>query len=156
MPDRLNVKKINVGVSDVNYVVNVYYIPEQTIEENNLPQWFKGCNCINKYHPLHIKHNVSNLCIVEKVQVITTCELFYMNNVRNVKFLKIDTEGHDCIILKTLFLYIKFLPIIFYPIKIKFETNSNTDSKDVVEIIRLFCSIGYRLESFGHDSVLVL
>ena len=110
LPDRSNVNKINVAVSNVNSVVNVYYIPEQTIEENNLPHWFKGCNCIGKYHPLHIKHNVSGLCKIETVQVITTYELFYMNSVRTVGFLKIDTEGHDCIILNALFFYIKFLP----------------------------------------------
>ena len=156
LPDRSNVRKINVGVSNVNSVANVYYITEQTIKENNLPQWFKGCNCINKYHPLHVKHNVSELCTIETVQVITTYELFYMNSVRNVRFLKIDTEGHDCIILNALFFYIKFLPKIFYPVKITFETNSNIDPIHVDYTIRLFCSIGYRLESRGYDSVLIL
>lgn len=156
LPDRLNVKKINVGISNIHSFVDVYYIPEQTIEANNLPDWFKGCNCINNYHPLHIKHNVSKLCKIEKAQVITTYELFYQNNVRNVKYLKIDTEGHDCIILKTLFFYIKFLPKCFSPNKIKFETNSHTNSRDVDEIIQLFCSIGYKLESRGYDSILIL
>ena len=89
-----------------------------TNKQNNLPHWFKGCNCINNFHPLHIEHNVSHLCKIEKVKVITTYELLYQNTVRNVKYLKIDTEGHDCVILKTLFFYIKYLPLIFYPNKI--------------------------------------
>lgn len=155
LPDKLNCKKINVGISNVNSTLDVYYIPEHIIEENNLPKWFKGCNTINTYHPLHIHHNVSHLCKIDKVKVITTHELFYQNSVRNVKYLKIDTEGHDAIILKTLYFYIKYLPIVFYPNRILFETNDHSNPKDVDEIIELYCSIGYKLESRGYDSVLI-
>ena len=156
MPDKLNVKKINVAISNINSFLDVYYIPEKIIEDNNLPSWFKGCNSINNYHMLHMKHNVSHLCKIEKVKVITTYELFYKNNVRNVKYLKIDTEGHDCVILKTLFFYIKYLPISFYPNRILFETNEHSKSTDVDEIIQLFCSIGYKLENRGYDTILTL
>jgi hypothetical protein len=155
LPNKLNCKKINVGISNVNSILNVYYIPEKTIVENNLPNWFKGCNSINNYHPLHIKHNVSHLCKIEEVKVITTYELFYQNNVRNVKYLKIDTEGHDCIILKSLLFYIQFLPKNFYPNKILFKTNEHSNKKDVDEIINLYCSIGYKLLSRGYDTVLI-
>ena len=152
LPNRKNVKKLNLGISNENTFLDVYYIPEKTIKENNLPYWVKGCNSINDYHPLHV--DVHKYCEIEKVKVITTYELFYQNSVRNVRFLKIDTEGHDCIILKTLFFYIKYLPIIFYPKKILFETNRWTKHKDVDEIILLFSSLGYKLESRGEDSVL--
>jgi hypothetical protein len=156
LPDKPNVKKINVGISDVNSLLNVYYIPEKIIEQHNLPEWFKGCNCINNYHHLHIKHNVSHLCQIEKVKVIPTYELFYKNKARNVKYLKIDTEGHDCIILKTLFFYLKPLPSIFYPNKILFETNEISKPADVDEIIKLFCSLGYKIKTRGYDTILVL
>lgn len=156
LPDKMNCKKVNVGISNINSTLDVYYIPENIIEQNKLQHWFKGCNCINNYHPLHIKHNVSHLCKIDKVKVITTYELFYQNNVRNVKYLKIDAEGHDVIILKTLYFYIKFLPVIFYPNKILFETNEHSNSKEVDEIIQLYCSIGYKLESRGYNSVLII
>ena len=156
LPDKLNCKKINIGISNINSTLNVYYIPEKVIEENNLPDWFKGCNCINNYHPLHLKHNVLHLCEIEKVKVITAFELFYQNNVRNVKYLKIDTEGHDVIILRSLFFYIKNLPIIFCPNKILFETNEHIGIKEVDEIIELYCSIGYKLVSRGYDTILGL
>jgi hypothetical protein len=155
LPNKKNVKKINVGISNVNSFLDVYYIPEDVINYYNLPYWFKGCNCINDYHPLHIKHNVTQLCKIEKINVITISELFYQNSVRNVKYLKIDTEGHDCIILKSLFFYIKSLPDIFYPNKILFESNEHTDSINVDEIIDLFCSINYKLESRGYDTILI-
>lgn len=155
LPDKLNCKKINVGISNINSTLDVYYIPENIIKQNNMDNWFKGCNCINNYHPLHIQHNVSHLCEIDKVKVITTYELFYQNNVRNVKYLKIDTKRDDSTIVKTLFFYIKFLPIVFYPNKILFKTNEHSDSKEVDEIIHLYCSIGYKLESRGYDSVLL-
>ena len=155
LPDKLNCKKLNVGISNINSTLDVYYIPENTIKENNLQEWFKGCNCLNNYHPLHISHNVSHLCKIDKVNVITTYELFYINKVRNVKHLKIDTEGHDTIILKSLFFYIKGLPIVFYPNKITFETNEHSVYLDVNEIIFLYCSIGYKLKSRGYDTVLI-
>ena len=43
------------GISNKNTILDVYYIPEKVIEENKLPQWFKGCNSIGKFHPLHLK-----------------------------------------------------------------------------------------------------
>ena len=155
LPDKVHCKKINVGISNINSTVDVFYIPENIIKQNNLQPWFKGCNSINKYHPLHIKHNVSHLCKIDKVKVITTYELFYQNNVRNVKYLKIDTEGHDTVILKSLFFYIKFLPTIFYPNKILFETNEHSNSMEVDEIIQLYKNIGYKLESRGYDTILI-
>lgn len=155
LPNKLNVKKINIGISNVDDIVDAYYIPENIIIENKLPFWFKGCNCINNYHNLHIKHNVKHLCKIDKVNIITIYRLFYENNVRNVKFLKIDTEGHDTIILKALYEYIKYLPTIFYPNKILFESNEHTSKNNVNEIINLFCSIGYILEHRGYDTILV-
>ena len=156
LPNRQNVKKINCGVSNVNTVSEIYYIPQEIIYKNKLPKWFAGCNCINTYHPLHISHNVSHLCKIEKVNVITTEKLFYTNKVRGVKYLKIDTEGHDCIILKVLYDYIKFLPTPFYPTKILFETNEHADKDKVDELIKLFCLLGYVLKSRGYDTVLAI
>lgn len=155
LPEKPNVKKINIGISNKNTNLDVYYIPEKVIDENQLPKWFKGCNCIGNYHPLHIKHNVSDLCIVENVEVITCYELFYKNKVKNVKFFKIDTEGHDCIILESLYYYIFYLPSIFYPEKILFESNENINPGDVDKIIYLFCNLGYKLQSRSYDTILV-
>ena len=155
LPDKANCKKLNVGISNTRSIVNVYYIPEDIVDTYNLEYWFKGCNCINDYHPLHVKHNLTHLCKIDKVQVITPCDLFYQNCVRNVKYLKLDTEGHDTVILKSLFSYIQFLPTSFYPNKILFETNEHTTPKDVDEILDLYYTIGYKLESRGYDTVIV-
>ena len=155
LPDKRNVKKMNIGISDVNSTLNVYYIPPDLISHNNLPEWFRGCNSINNYHPLHIKYGVEHLCKIDSVEVITIQQLFYSNNVRSVKFLKIDTEGHDCIILKSLFFYIKYLPDAFYPLKILFESNDNTKTEDVDEIVKIYTTLGYKLSKRDHDTLLI-
>ena len=155
LPEKPNVKKIIMGISNKNTTLDVYYIPENVIEENNLPHWFKGCNSIGAFHPLHIKYNITHLCVKEEVEVIACHELFYKNKVRNAKYLKIDTEGHDCIILQSLYNYISYLPSIYFPQKIQFESNENVKSKDVDKIIRLFSSLGYKLKSRGCDTILV-
>lgn len=154
LPEKTNVKKINVGISDSNSTLDVYYIPEDVIEKNRLQKWFKGCNCIGRYHPLHVKHNVKHLCQIDTVDVITPAKLFIDNQVKNVGYLKIDTEGHDCIILKSLYSYIKFLPKYFYPNKILFETNENAVKEDVDEVLILFNNLGYKIISRGYDTII--
>lgn len=154
LPAKKNVNKINKAVSNKNEKVKIYYIPEDVIEANKLPSWLKGCNSINNYHPLHTKHKLEHFCKAEEVEVIKTSELFYQNGVGKVKFLKIDTEGHDCVILKDLWDYLRHLPKSFYPDKIKFESNENSNRSEVVEVIENFKSIGYELVSSGYDTVL--
>jgi len=154
-PEKSNIKKINIGISDKNTNLDMYYIPEKVIEENKLPNLFKWYNCIGNFHPLHIKHNVTHLCKIEKVKIIPCYELFYKNKVKNVKYLKIDTKGNDCIILKSLYNYLNYLPSIFYPQNIVFESKDNENKNDVKEIIILFNSLGYKLQSDDYQLILL-
>jgi hypothetical protein len=155
LPNKKNVLKIHSGISSMRSKLNVYYIPEELIKENNLPEWFKGCNSINTYHPLHIKYNITHLCKIERIDVIPSYELFYTNKVKGVTYLKIDTEGHDTIILKSLYSYLRYLPSSFFPKKITFETNENSKKIDVDEIIELYCSLGYTLKDRGYDTTII-
>lgn len=154
LPNKPNVKKINVAISDKEGIIPVYYIPEDIIEKNKLKSWFKGTNKIGDFHPLHEKHNVKHLVKIDNIKVIPISKLFFENKVRNVKYLKIDTEGHDTIILKSLFNYIRFLPSIFFPKKIMFESNEHSNKKEVDYIINSFTSIGYKLKSRGYDTII--
>jgi hypothetical protein len=156
LPNKPNIKKLNLGISNINSFIDVYYIPEEIIDKNNLQKWLKGCNCIGNLHPLHIKHNLQKYVVCEKVKVITCYELFYQNKVKKVKYLKIDTEGHDIIILDSLFNYLKYLPSIFYPDKILFETNEHVEKKNVDNIINLYNQIGYIVEKRGYDTIINL
>lgn len=155
LPNKPNVKKLNIGISNADGFLNVYYVPEKIIEERKLPGWMNGCNSIGNYHPAHIKKNVCKFCQIDKVNVITLFRLYYENQIRNVKLLKIDTEGHDCIILNAFFEIIKFLPDIFYPNTIFFETNEIIKKSDVDNTINMYLSIGYKLKSRDSNTILI-
>lgn len=158
LPEKRNVKKINCAVTHgkMTDFIDMYYIPKNKIKSNNLQEWFKGCNTIGKYHPLHIKHNVKHLVQIDKVPLVNISELLETENVRKVKFLKIDTEGHDVVILKGLYEYLTKKDKDYYPEKIKFESNEHTSFEKVTEIINLFVMLGYKLVSRGYDTFLSL
>lgn len=156
LPNKKNVKKINMAVTDIPKTknINMYYIPETIIKGNNLPEWFKGCNTIGDYHPLHKKHSVEKFVRVESVELISVSKLFYSNNIRGLEYIKIDTEGHDCIILRGLYEYLRYLPDNFHPREIKFESNEHTNVKDIDITVALYESIGYYMVSRDYDTVL--
>jgi len=158
LPENPNVKKINCAVTHnkVSDFINIYYIPKNQIVTHKLQEWFKGCNTIGKYHPLHIKHNVQHLVQIDKVPLVNISDLLHTENVRKIKYLKIDTEGHDVVILKGLHEYLSTKSKIYYPEKIKFESNEHTLPEKVTEIINLFMNLGYRLVSRGYDTHLTL
>lgn len=149
LPAKTNVKKINKAISFDNQEgwVEVYYIPESTLIENNLKLGLKGCNSINEYHPHHIKKKITHLVQTYKVEQISIETLLRENNVRKIKHLKIDTEGGDCFILKNLINYLKPLDRVFYPDKITFETNLLSNYNLILETIEIYKENGYRVES---------
>ena len=156
LPDKPNVKKICCAVTShrTSDTIDIYYIPKQVIDENKLPNWFKGCNTIGNYHPLHIQHNVTHLVKVDKVPIVNIDELLKSNNIRNIGFLKIDTEGHDCVILQGLFDYLKHKTIEYFPRRILFESNENTPTLTVDETIETALKLGYKVASRGYDTEL--
>ena len=156
LPNKLNVKKIHAAITHnkPSNMMNIFYIPPNIVDEQNLPQWFKGCNKIGNYHPLHIKHNVQKYVKVEEVVLLNVDELLIQQNVRAIKYLKIDTEGHDCIILDGFYEYLKNKPSEYCPLEIMFETNEHTSSVRVNDIIKKFSQLGYIVLHRGYDTLL--
>ena len=132
---------------------DIYYIPSDTIIKENLPQWMKGCNCINTYHAKH--QDYKNLVAIEKVQVMDVSEIYEMFNIGHVKYIKIDTEGHDCVIMDGFYNQYKNIDKRFYPETIKFESNEWNNPADVLDIIEKFKSLGYDANT-GYDTILTL
>ena len=157
LPNKPNVQKCCLAITgkcEKNVTTDVFFIPREKIIEHGLPNWFAGCNTIGSYHPLHIKHNV--IRHVSRVTVsMMSLESFYdLHNIRGCKFLKIDTEGHDVVILDEFANYLKEKDSLYYPKKIQFESNELTDPKKVKDTISKYVDIGYILESSGYDTVL--
>ncbi len=158
LPDRKNVKKICTAITAnrTSDSINIYYIPESTIIEKKLYSWLKGCNRINEYHPLHIRRNLKKYVKIEPVRLINIDEFLIEHNIRSIGYLKIDTEGHDAIILNGLFDYLEDKSKEYFPKKILFESNSNIPTIIVDKLIERIITFGYNLVSRGEDTLLVL
>jgi hypothetical protein len=131
-----NKYKFNVAISDVNGKCKVYYIPINIIEKYNLPNWIRGCNSMSKHHPTAIKYLVKNnlplsLIQYDEVDKLSLKQFIDNNNINFFELLKIDTEGHDVIILNE---YFKNNPKII-PNKIIFECNELTPTHIVNDFI---------------------
>jgi len=170
LPDRDNVTKINCGVSDMVGTLTAYYIPHDKIIEYNLPDWVRGCNSIGKIHAslngevklvddilkrcLNGKNiSIKDLVVEELVNVINCEKLISDNNVGGIKYLKIDTEGHDIIILKD---YLKNCDLDekLLADKIQFESNALIPKDEVDNIIKTLEGKGYTLKERGHETIM--
>lgn len=103
LPVKKNVIKVQAALSDKDGFVDVYYIEEHQIRDNHLKYWVKGCNSINNRHPFVVKEIGQTLydqiVTIDKVPSITWKTLIENYNIGSIGQLKIDTEGHDHIIL---------------------------------------------------------
>ena len=150
LPNKKNCIKVNKAISDKNGKIKIYYLPEDIIKKYNLPQWLKGCNKVNDYHPLVLRtlgeHNLEKSLIkIEEVDVITIKNLIDTYNIKSVDYLKIDTEGHDLIILNEYINYCTNINKLLFPNKILFESNYLSEKKEVWRMIEKLKSLGYKL-----------
>jgi hypothetical protein len=157
LPNPKNVKKINCAISADNSeaYVDIYYIPNELIEKNELVHWMKGCNKVGYYHYQHTQYK--DLVSIEKnIRQIPISKLFIENSVDSVDFLTVDTEGSDCYILRHLLDYLHTKPSSNYPKKIRFECNGLTDLKVIDDTIELYINNGYQLaERTLQDAILI-
>lgn len=158
LPNKESVKKIHAAITHKksSNEISLYYIPEIVIESNHLQHWFRGCNAVNDYHPLHKKHKVEHLVKIEKVPLKNFEEIMLEHDVRKVNFIKIDTEGHDCTIMKAIYDFYKDKRSDVFPERIQFETNENSSVEQVESIILCFRKIGYVVIHRSNDTVLQL
>lgn len=161
MPNKKNVLKVNTAITSnkIEDTIDIYYIPENVLKENSLPWWLKGCNRINEYHPLHIQSNLQRFVKIEKVTLTNIEDFLTQYKIRGIKHLKIDTEGHDAIILNGFFDYLEKEPVkakIYYPKTIFFESNSNIPEIVIDKLIERSIHLGYKLVSRGTDTHLIL
>lgn len=159
LPDKRECCKLNMAVSNFSGSATVYYIPYETLRQYNLPTWLKGCNSINSHHP-EASRVISERGLPEDtlksytVQCETLLNVFERQKVSGVYYLKVDTEGHDVVILKHFFENIKNRQLL--PHVVQFESNLLTDSQLIQDLIMLMKSKGYELMSKGNDTIMRL
>jgi autotransporter strand-loop-strand O-heptosyltransferase len=138
LPDKPNVTKIKAALSDEDGEIQIYRIPSEEITKNYLPFWVRGCNSVNRPHE-YTKRRIGSelydkLVKIDTVSKISWEKLIKDYNIGSIDYLKIDTEGHEHVILKKYFEICKKNPQL-YAKKIKFEFNETSNKKILEEII---------------------
>jgi len=144
----------NVAISDYEGEVCVYYVDGEKITQFGLPNWLRGCNSIDEPHPsvittlqkqgLDPMHHVS----FETVKVVRIKSIIDKYNITSLDLLKIDTEGHDCIILNDYLNTVEILPKV-----IQFEANALSDDWEVHKVVERLKPLGYVCHKVKFDMV---
>ena len=158
LPDRPGVTKLKCAVSRNNKseILEVYYVPEHVIQEQGLPDWLRGCNSIGDYHLQHHLLGVKHLVIRDQVECVPIGTLFEQQDITELDYLKIDTEGSDCDIMLHLLDYLKTQNRSRWPCRILFESNELASPAQVELVKTLFVNLGYCLVRSDYDTVLEL
>lgn len=144
-------RKENVAVSNFCGMIDIFYLPEDEIISRNLPDWLKGCSSVNNPHPtvLTVLKNYGcpeSLIVKESVPVVTIESLIEKYEITKIETLKIDTEGHDCVILND---YLDTVSIT--PNEIIFEYNALSVKEEIDEVVKRLESLGYQM-SYSHQN----
>ena len=160
LPTKPRVQKVNAAVSDKSDELLIYYVPDTVRIAHGMPAWMKGTNKIGEPHPTVIrwlqKHGLPmSLVATRRVPVYSVSRLFRLYGVRSVDFLKIDTEGHDPVILNAYLDLVERQPGLRAR-KILFESNTLSERKDVAAIVERLRANGYEVSSTRQDTMAVL
>ena len=157
LPDKQNCTKVNVAISDRPDTLSMYYVDPEDVRKHELPSWVIGCNSLGKPQPTVSKllqdKNLESLIKTKPVQVITFGMLMEEQGVAGIDYLKVDTEGHDPIVLRSMIEYCDRNPGV-YPLRIQFESNGLADKRSEEEMIKALEKRGYSIESRGSDTIM--
>lgn len=160
LPDKPRVRKVNAAVSARSGFLDLYYVPDAVRKEYGLPGWMKGTNKIGAPHPTVerylAKHGLpASLMRRRRVPVLSVERLFREYRVGSVDYLKIDTEGHDAVILGAYLDMVERRPELRAG-RILFESNALTAREDVAALSERLRGLGYRVETRRQDTLAVL
>ena len=139
-------KKINAAISNFEGTVEVYFIPPQVIAKHRLPNWLRGCNSIGAPHPT-VARQLDKMGIAPELVLMrqpVPCHrlqtVLRQQDVQGVFMLKVDTEGHDAVILNDFF---SDATPEQWPHQIIFESNKLSDSETIHRLIAKLILMGY-------------
>lgn len=156
LPNKENIKKLNVAVSDEDGFIEIYYIPDEKIVEHNLKWWVRGSNSIGKPHPFTVQEYgeefYNSVVTIDKVPTLSWKSLVKQEGIGSIGYLKVDTEGYDHVILNDYFNMCEKNPELFAN-KIKFERHPGVSNiKAIDEVISKFKN--YHVSYDGTDVIL--
>ena len=160
LPEKRNVIKVNAAVSAHSGHIDLYYVPDAVRKEHNLPSWMKGTNKIGAPHPTVMrylaKHDLpESLVHYKRVPVLSVAGLLRRYRVGSIDYLKIDTEGHDSIIMGAYLDLVERRPALRAK-RILFESNALTSRDAVTQLSGRLRALGYTVETRRQDTLAVL
>ena len=145
LPDVKGITKVHAAISDYDGHINVYSVDP---DKHGFPDWVRGCNSVNSYHPTVLKLVIEKrldereVFMVERVPVMTFLTLIKKHNVHGCRHLKIDTEGHDVVILKSYLECVSRGEFLLADV-VRFEANSLTPTDITDDMIEKMKAFGY-------------
>jgi FkbM family methyltransferase len=156
---RNNIKLCNCAISDTDSLATIYFLPEEYIQKTFPDKlWLRGCNKVDVAHNmvlvelqrLSIDTSVIHQREIRKITFTTLCDEF---DITSIGQLKIDTEGHECLI----------LPLIIQKIKngmkiqsLFIENNGNSDPVKIENLFTQFMELNYTRINYPYDVELIL
>jgi FkbM family methyltransferase len=126
--------------------VTFYYVDAKATESiPNLPIWFDQLGSFDRNHIMKHLNGVLEPFIMEcKVQVCRLSDVLARNQIQDVHLLHVDTEGHDCEVLKTLD-FAQHAPLSIF---IEHKHLSDAQRAEMLELLR---QRGYSVRDCGGD-----
>lgn len=158
LPDGRNIYKAPFAISDEEGWGKMFYLKQDIIKQYNFPDWIKGCNSLDKKHVTILKllkefGLPENLISEEEIRVINFGRLIYLYDITDIDFLKIDTEGHDHLVLKSVLKCLENKKIKINKIKFEFNDAFN-NTEQLKKIIPKFnCKL---IEVEGDNIIMTL
>lgn len=152
--DRLpECRKENIAISNYEGEIDIYYLTHEEIKKYNLPDWLRGCNSVGSVHPttnsvLSLSGIPLDIVRKDTVKVDRMANLLERHKVTSIDLLKIDTEGHDTIILND---YLDTVDIL--PRTIQFEANTLSDMTEVFKACERLHQLGYKTHQQKYDMI---
>jgi autotransporter strand-loop-strand O-heptosyltransferase len=138
LPNKPKVQKVNAALSNSDDFIEIYHIDSEDLEKYNLPYWIRGCNSVNGPHEFTKKkigeELYNKLVKIDKVPTISWKTLVERCDIGSIDYLKIDTEGHEHVILRGYIDQCKLNPLLFAS-KIEFEYNETSNKVELDKII---------------------
>lgn len=159
LPNRHNVIKLNIAISDRDGEIKIYYVKQEIIDKYKLPWWFIGSSSVGDIHPgisrVLKEMNIDPETVVNSMFIPTKRlgSLIKEYNITSLDMLKIDTEGHDTIILID---YLsecinKNFPL---PKTIHFEHNGLYSEEEYIKVKNIGTKLGYNVIEYVADTVM--
>lgn len=151
LPNKKNVIKVNAAISSEDKDIDLFYVPPENQIKYNIP-FTKGWGTVEKPHKGHgdpaplLKNGILKKTKIKSLTFKTLCETY---GVESVSWVKIDTEGHDCIVVESILAHKEVKPQ-----KISFEQTHCDKSQLEATKNKLFL-LGYKLENKDSEEDLI-